>query len=216
MSGRRLYRGLTGLALTAMAACTDHLPTPPAFDAPSDGPRFVTTSTTKYQALKRTTVLKADVVVSGWVYPGRNNWQNFRLAASGTTVSFGPYAVDAPLYVTLVANKGKFVTYEFLPHGTIFKNNVRVTQDLKGTEGYDNASVMSSMLAGYMANGTSDLDATSGTVTFSEEFDVYYYDNTTDYKKTKPSTVRFYTRHFSGYSLASGRTATSDFVDPYQ
>lgn len=214
MTSQWLSRGLAGAALAAAVACADKMPTSPA--PASDGPRFAASGSTSYKALKRTTNLRNEVVVKGWVYPGRNNWQTFRLPNTGLTVSFGPYAVDTATYVTLVANKGKFATYEFLPHGTTFRNNVRVTQELKETEAYNNPAIMSTMLAGYMANGASDLDATTGSVTFSEEFDVYYYDNTTDYTKTKPSVVKFYTRHFSGYSLASGRSTTSAFVDPYQ
>lgn len=216
MSRPWLCRGFTGLALAAAAACSETMPTTPApIAGPGDSPSFASTNTvTKYPVLKRTTVLKNDLIVSGWIYPGRNNWQTLKIPGAGLTVSFAPNAVSAPVYVTLVANKGKFVTYEFLPHGTTF-SNVRVTQDLHGTDAYNNEAIMSTMFAGYMPNTSTDLDLASGTATFAEEFDVYYYDNTTDYTKTKPSTVRFYTKHFSGYTLASERRTTSTFVDPY-
>ena len=67
---------------------------------------------------------------------------------------------------------------------------------------------MSQLYAGYMPNGRDDIDYATGTATFTEIFDVHYYDNDTEFS-TSPSVAKFYTSHFSGYALASGAKPTT-------
>lgn len=198
--------------VVAFAACTDQLPVAPTGNggmsagAPSFAQTATTSTSSTYPVLVRDVPLPADIRVSGWIFPSKTAEQSLKIQEAGIKVSFLPGAVSVPLYVTLVAHGGKLISYEFLPHGTTFGSDVKIQQDLHGTNAYHNEAVMSTMVAGYLQNGTSDINYTDGTATFSETFPIYYWDGTTSYKKTTPSVAKFYTRHFSGYSLASGRT----------
>ena len=209
--------GAIGVVLTTLVACADQIPMAPdsAQLTTSNGERANATASiansSSYAALTRSVPLATDMTASAWIYPSRNAYQSVKIQDAGVKVSFPPGAVTSKIYVTIVAHKGSLVTYEFLPHGTTFYEPVKIQQDLHGTNAYQNEAVMSNLIAGYMENGLSDVDYSSGTVTFAETFPIYYWDETTDYKKTTPSVAKFYTYHFSGYALASGRT-----TDPLQ
>lgn len=215
----RAFRRFGAIAFAAsMAACADQLPVAPT-DAPvlsAGSPSYATaavgtqSTSNSYPVLTRNVPLAADEITSAWVYPSKTAYQSVKLDKAGLKVSFAPGAVTSPLYVTLIAHKGRYITYEFLPHGTQFKADVKIQQDLHGTNAYQNESVMSTLVGGYLANGTDDVDYTSGTATFSETFPIYYWDGTTTFKKTTPSVAKFYTRHFSGYSLASNFSGGTD------
>jgi hypothetical protein len=128
------------------------------------------------------------------------------LRKAGLKVHFYDGAVDTPQKVCIVAHPGALLTYSFYPHGLQFKNNIKVQQDLKGTTAWKNATIMSSMMGGYMPNGVeNDVDA-NGVGSFAQVFEVYYSDDSDTFTKTTPALVKFYTNHFSGYALASGRS----------
>jgi hypothetical protein len=203
--------------MVAVAACADQLPVAPtnAGVLQPGAPAFATATVASsqgstYPVLTRTVALPTELSTTAWIYPSKSAYQSVKIGDAGIKISFAPGAVSAPLRVTLIAHAGTLISYEFLPHGTTFGADVKIQQDLHGTNAYQNEAVMSSLVAGYLANGTSDINYTDGTATFSETFPIYYWDGTTSFKKTTPSVAKFYTRHFSGYSLASGFSGGTD------
>jgi hypothetical protein len=150
----------------------------------------------------------SEIRVSAWISPSRTSYQSIKIQEAGLKVSFPPNAVSSRVYVTLVAHPGQYIAYEFLPHGTRFNEPVKIQQDLHGTSAYQNADVMSTLLGGYMDDGIADLDQTDGTAQLAETFTIFYWDDTDVFKKTTPSVAKFYTSHFSGYVLASGRASS--------
>ena len=82
---------------------------------------------------------------------------------------------------------------------------IKVQQDLHNTSAWKNPTIMSGMLGGYLANGVErDVDS-HGVGSFAQVFNIYFSDETGTFSKTTPALVKFYTNHFSGYALASGR-----------
>lgn len=127
------------------------------------------------------------------------------LKKSGLKVSFYDGAVSAKTTVCLTAHPGDLLTYSFYPHGLKFNKDIKVQQDLHGTTAWKNPEVMAGMMGGYMPNDVwEDVDA-DGVGSFAQVFSVYYADDTGTLGKSPPTVVRFYTNHFSGYALASGR-----------
>lgn len=128
------------------------------------------------------------------------------LKKAGLKVHFSSGAVTTPTRVCLVAHPGALLTYSFYPHGLRFNNEIKVQQDLHNTTAWKNPTVMSGMLGGYLANGVErDVDS-KGVGSFAQVFNIYFSDETGTFTKTTPSLVKFYTNHFSGYALASGRS----------
>jgi hypothetical protein len=197
--------------LHTLAGCSDRIPVAPLTPLSDAGATATSGWSEDETLLVRTKPLVADEQISAWVYPSSNKYQSVKLRDAGLKVSFPPGSVSAPLYVTLIAHKGPYVTYEFLPHGTTFAVPVKVQQELKGTTAYHNDVVMSALRAGYLANGLADVDYETGTATFSETFTIYYFDDTDTFTKTTPSVAKFYTSHFSGYAMASGRSGGSGY-----
>jgi hypothetical protein len=119
---------------------------------------------------------------------------------AGLTVTFSRWAVPAATSITVTADAGKAVSYEFGPHGTKFNAPVTITQDMSLTTLADRPASASSIKGGYTANGLSDivdgllaqvaelLDA-STTVVQGSDGSVHL------------GTSSFIIKHFSGYIL---------------
>lgn len=197
-------------AVFALAACRDVSPVAPggAADVPVAASLDLESNEKGYPVVTRTVPLAREIRVSAVVWPSKNRYFSVKIKEAGLNVSFPPGAVTQPLLVTLVAHPGKYVAYEFFPHGTTFNVPVKIQQDLHGTSAYQNAQVMSDLLGGYMDDGMADLDQETGLAELAETFTIYYWDDSDVFKKTTPSVAKFYTSHFSGYVLASGRTRT--------
>ena len=208
----KYFGRLAAVAATlTLAACRDVSPVAPTgADVPVaaslDEAADLGVVKNEYPVVTRTTPLARYYWTQEWVYPSRNKYQSVKIREAGLSVSFPPGAVDEPLLVTLVAHPGKYIVYDFYPHGTKFNVPVKIQQDLHGTSAYMNAAVMSDLLGGYMDDGIADLDQVTGLADLTETFTIYYWDDTDVFKKTTPSLAKFYTNHFSGYVLASGRT----------
>jgi hypothetical protein len=210
----RLIRLSCGaLTLIAAAACGDASLAP---DRTMSAPRAMNSSEytpppmqptegmPRYNLLQRTSALDRYYWNGAWIYPDANSYQTIKIQQAGIKVSFPPNSVTAPVYVTIVAHPGKNVSYEFFPHGTTFNEPIKIQQDLHGTTAYHNATIMSNLVAGYLVNGWYDIDFATGSAPIAELFPVVFFDETEDFKKTTPAVVKFYTKHFSGYTLASG------------
>lgn len=224
MSFRPLARlAAVVLAIAGIAACGDN-PAPLA-PRPSSGPALeIVNPPVKKPVVKRLTPLATWEYTSVWLYPstasstkgkGKRTITSstpvtVKLRLSNLTVEFPVGAVNAPVQVWVVAYPGDEVAYEFYPHGLHFNAPIKIQQDLHGTEAYMNEPIMSDMQGGYMPNGMADIDSLTGEATFTEIFPVVYAQGDTVYEKLTPSIAKFYTTHFSGYALASGRRVITD------
>ena len=211
---------LTTLALIAavgsIAACAD-APTaaPPAPEAPRDlfgipilEPVTETLTGTLEQTttavglplvsttLKRTTVLEKEVVASATIgyYGG-----TIALPGTGLRVEIprGAISGDA-VRITARAIPGRYVAYEFQPHGLRFAQPVRLSQELAGTQWLQTNPLL--MKAVYFKDG-SQLDALTGLVRVDEVLPA-----TVDVLRGR---VSFQVGHFSGYAVSTGRQAAS-------
>jgi hypothetical protein len=217
MSFRPLARlAAVSLSIAGILACGDN----PAPLGPSSGPKLeVVNPPVKAPVVKRLAPLADYEWTSVWLYPkvapktkgkGKQTVTSttdvtVKLRLSGLVVEFPAGAVNDPVQVWVVAYPGDEVAYEFYPHGLKFNMPIKIQQDLHGTGAYMNETIMSDMQGGYMPNGMADIDSTTGEATFTEIFPVVYAQGDTVYEKLTPSIAKFYTTHFSGYALASGR-----------
>ena len=194
-------------AILTLAACRDVSPVAPtgAAKGPVVASLDLDQAANTYPVLRRIEPLRAEVQASAWISPSKKI-QTIKLSGTGLKVEFPANAVSKPLYVTLIAHPGQYVSYEFLPHGTTFNAPVKIQQDLHNTSAYHDAAVMSDLIGGYLDDGLADLDPVTGLATVAEVFPVFYFDDTDVFTKTTPAVAKFYTTHFSGYVLASGRT----------
>jgi hypothetical protein len=132
-----------------------------------------------------------------------NNGGVLQIREAGLQVRFPKGAVTVPTRVWVKAYGGNKVVYEFGPHGTQFLAPITVQQDLRETKAWGDDRLQHELFGGYTPNTATDISADGTTVDVAETFGV---DLVPDNKKSARY-ARFYTTHFSGYVLASGRTA---------
>lgn len=130
-----------------------------------------------------------------------------RIPEAGFSITFPPNSVRLPTPITVVALPGTSVAYLFQPHGLVFSNPPVITQDLRGTEAFDDPSLLAELEGAYFPDA-SMLDGLTAIV-----------------RETRPTTVdrtgwrmRFDVQHFSGYTASTRRggyiNASGNFV-PY-
>ncbi len=119
---------------------------------------------------------------------------------AGLTITFARGALLASTPITVTADAGKAVSYEFGPHGTQFHAPVTIAQDMSLTTLADCPGSASSIQGGYTPNGLGDiingllahvaelLKATTTIVVGSDG-------------KQHLGTSSFIVKHFSGYIL---------------
>lgn len=147
-------------------------------------------------AVQRSSTLSSDVVVSQTI---DSRGGSISIPKAGMRITFSPGAVSAPTTVTVTANAGQYIAYSFEPHGIQFAAPVVISQDMSNI----NTSNYGSLMGGYMANGITDLDPSTGTVNVTEQYPVvssYGWLN----GRFVPITS-FTIKHFSGYILTGGR-----------
>jgi hypothetical protein len=157
--------------------------------------------------VRRTKPLDFNETACGTISPeGRpGSSTSISLKNAGLKVTFPTGAVSSPTYVCLTAHAGVLLTYSFYPHGLHFNTDVTVQQTLKGTTAFHNSTLASDLIGGYLANEVAtDVDA-NGVGAFAQVFNVVGADEAGAATNVTPSTAKFYTNHFSGYALASGR-----------
>lgn len=141
--------------------------------------------------VQRTTPLAEDVSWSFVAQPGGSLSQH---AASGLTIVVPSGAVSAPTTISVTALAGGAVAYKFEPHGLVFRRNVYLTQNLRGTSA---GLLRLPVLTGaYFATDRLELNE-SGLAIVTELLAALSNPFT--------KTVTFPIRHFSGYIVASGR-----------
>ncbi len=121
---------------------------------------------------------------------------------AGLRITFAPGALRRTTRITVTADSGRAVSYEFGPHGTQFYAPVTIQQDMSVTTLADRPDAAPGIRGGYTANGLADiingllarvaeiLDATTTIVTGRDG-------------RAHLGTTSFVVKHFSGYILIS-------------
>jgi hypothetical protein len=115
-----------------------------------------------------------------------------RLPQAGVTLIVPPGAVSAPTQFSITHVGGRFMAYNFEPHGAKFNVPLVLIQDLRGS----NHKAGASLIGAYFAN-ESQLDQARGTAVANELL------NVTLNNSLNQATMLI--SHFSGYMWASGR-----------
>lgn len=148
-------------------------------------------------AVHRSSTLSHDVVVQQTV---DSRGGSIALPEPGMRITFAPGALSAPTTITVTAHAGDYLAYSFEPHGIQFAAPVVITQDLSDADG----GSFRSLMGGYMPDGITDLDQSTGNVNISEQ-----YPTVTTYGRGVDGRYGYMTsytiRHFSGYILTGGR-----------
>lgn len=157
------------------------------------------TSAARAKILKRSTRLRDDVVATFTLTPAGGS---FTIEDAGLLVHFPPDAVSSDLIITATAHRGDRVVYSFEPHGTVFNEPIMIAQLMSHTVERRRGPNGPDVRGGYLARSLGDVDAT-GFGAFAETFDTHYAG------RGKDPYIVFFTEHFSGYALASGRKSVS-------
>lgn len=203
---------VAGLALTAVAvACApDKMTAPPPAQTSGSllglvggllGGVVNTVTSLLLPAVHRGTSLPTDVAVTKTIGAAGGT---ISIPQAGMTITFAPGAVSAPTTITATANAGGYFAYTFQPHGITFNAPVVITQDMSDASTTGLLGGLLSVQGGYMADGISDLNQTSGTVTVSEQLPAATAWVPGANGSLIPVTS-YSIHHFSGYILTGGR-----------
>ena len=199
MNHSRLYRhAAVSAALLLTASCADG---PTAATAPLDGARAGEAAAhgkhvASGDVVKRTKKLHSDLSASATITPAGGV---LVIEEAGLLLYFPPGAVSQTTTVSATALKGKYVVYDFQPHGATFNTEIYVAQSVAGTElGKQHAQQQPEDVWGaYLSRGVEDIRG-DGTANFVEIFTAFYTGKGDD------QFVVFTTSHFSQYAMASG------------
>jgi hypothetical protein len=158
-----------------------------------------TVSSLLYPVVQRKVALPAPITVTRTIgyYGG-----SISIPAAGMSITFARGAVRSNTQITVTADAGRAISYEFGPHGTTFYAPVTIRQDMSMTTLADNVGAASSIHGGYTADGL--LDIVNGLLAKVAEIL-----NATTTIITGPDgqqhlgTSSFVVKHFSGYILIS-------------
>jgi len=191
------------LALGAAYACHSDSTLAPSASSGSrmsagtaqSGRRDVDPATVTVVALRRNFNLPIDVSASAVIGP---HGGEIDLWASGARIVFPAGALSAPTRITMTANAGWNVAYEFSPHGIVFNVPVTVQQDLNWTSFASGNDGM--VRAGYYPDSLSAaLVGPSLSIARVSELRRADLD-----RPLNPNIATFDIFHFSGYILSSG------------
>jgi hypothetical protein len=179
------------LMAAALAACDSTLPSGEIRTSP--GPQLdVYDPAIEVSVLQRTTALSRNYTASAVI---TRSGGTITIPEAGFSIAFPSNAVKGqPTLITVTALAGSNVAYTFEPHGISFHNAPMITQDLRGTEVFQNTSLRDQLEGAYFPE-LSDLG-----------------NGTARIKETRPTVVdvngwkmKFNVQHFSGYLAAAGR-----------
>lgn len=198
-------RVLALLAAAALAACES---TQPSGEIRTGvGPQLdVYDPPVEVQVLRRATALPRSYTASAVIARGGGS---ISIPEAGFSIAFPSNAIKGqPTLVTVTALAGAGVAYTFEPHGIVFHNAPVVTQDLRGTEVFQDPGLRAGLEGAYFPE-VSDLGS-GGTARVRE---------------TRPTVVdvngwkmKFSVQHFSGYLASTRRTgyiSSSGNLIPY-
>ena len=145
------------------------------------------------EVLQRTTPLEREYTASAVI--GRDGG-TISIPQAGFSISFPTNAVRGqPALVSVTAVAGENVAYLFEPHGLVFQNAPVITQDLRGTQVFQNPAMRATLEGGYFPDAT------------------YLAGRTARIRETRPTVVdvngwkmKFHVQHFSGYLASSRRS----------
>jgi hypothetical protein len=179
------------LMAAALAACDSTLPSGEIRTSP--GPQLdIYDPAIEVEVLQRTTPLDRSYTASAVI---SRSGGTIAIPEAGVSITFPSNAVKGqPTLITVTALAGSNVAYEFQPHGLNFHNAPMITQDLRGTEVFQNPSLRSVLEGAYYPDSS------------------YLGNGTAKIKETRPTVVdvngwkmKFNVQHFSGYLAAAGR-----------
>jgi hypothetical protein len=186
-------------AITAIAisGCAADATSPVAPAAPAAAPSRsllgILGRPTTVTPLLRTTPLAADVSASTVVGALGGN---ISIPSAGLNLVIPPLAIAPGTRITVTAKAGSNVAYEFQPHGVRFGVPLIATQSLRGTQAQSGGLINPlSLFAGYFPDA-------SNQTSISEILNL----NVNVLNQTSIFTIW----HFSGYIIATGRSAQPD------
>lgn len=187
---------VAGASLLVAACGTDQMATGPELSRRNNDVTVGSTAKLLKRKAERTTTETASLTITA------KRGGTLSLPGSGLTVTVPSGAIaSGELTITVTAETGKGVSYDFQPHGTQFLKPLVFSQSLSGTE---LSSSSNPKLWGAYTAGT--VDKAKGTAKADEVFSVTF---STD-RKTGVTSASFNIWHFSGYVVATGR----EEVDP--
>ncbi|MDQ6611315.1 MAG: hypothetical protein M3Y64_02690 [Gemmatimonadota bacterium] len=133
-----------------------------------------------------------------------NRGGTIELKSLGLKITIPSGAITgAPIAITVKALAGSMVAYEFEPHGTVFAKPLKFEQSLDNTTWED--IKFKGVLSGGYFQDAGQLNVMGGTALLNETYPV----------TVSSKNVSFDIWHFSGYMVATGRTAepTSVSID---
>ena len=158
-----------------------------------------TVSSLLYPVVQRQTPLAKPITVTQTIGTAGGS---ISIPAAGFTIKFARGAVLQSTRITVTADSGKAISYEFGPHGMQFYAPVTITQDMSLTTLVNDPSAASGIQGGYTANGL--LDIVNGLLAHVAEL----LKATTTIVigsdgQAHLGTSSFIIKHFSGYILIS-------------
>ena len=116
----------------------------------------VTTTLSKllFPVVQRQTALASSISVTKVI---SSSGGTISLPEAGMSITFARGALASSTAITVTADAGKAVSYEFAPHGIKFNAPVTVSQDMSGTTLVNNVRAAATISGGYTANGLSDI-----------------------------------------------------------
>ena len=179
------------IAAAALAAAAESPPPAPAPAGPTGPPQ---------PAITRKQPLKKSVTTTQVIGPKGGK---IKIGQVGLTVVFSKGALLQNTKITITADAGSLISYEFGPHGTQFSAPVAIEQDMQQTTAGGNTAQASNLYGGYMPDGTSDIARDSASV--SEMHKAQTSVGTDDSGKPQLKQSVFVVWHFSGYILIGAR-----------
>jgi hypothetical protein len=172
----------------AMASAAESPPPPPpATPAPVGAPQ---------PAVMRLHPLKKSITVKQVVGPRGGQ---IKIPQAGLTVVFSKGALTESTTITVTAESGSLVRYEFGPHGTQFQAPVAIEQDMSQTTIYGNVKLAATLSGGYLPDGVADLKGDSARV--SEKHPTQTSTGSDGHGNQQMKQSVFVVWHFSGYIL---------------
>jgi predicted small secreted protein len=180
------------LLAAALAACDT---TQPAGEIRTGGPLLdIYDPPIVVDVLQRTTPLSRDYTASAVI---TRSGGTISIPEAGFSITFPSNSLrGTPTLITVTAMAGGDVAYRFEPHGLVFHNAPMITQDLRGTQVFQNPELRSALEGAYFPDDT-----------------YLGGDGTAKIKETRPTVVdvngwkmKFNVQHFSGYLAAAGRS----------
>lgn len=181
-------------SLTAAALATaSESPPPPADSVIAPGP--------PQPAIMRSDPLKKAVTVNRVI--GAKGGE-IKIPQVGLTVIISPGAVLQNTEITVTADAGSLISYEFGPHGTQFLAPVAIEQDMQQTTIGAKTDQATKLYGGYMPHGTSDIAGDSARVSEIHQAQTSVGPDSLGRPSLKQSV--FIVWHFSGYILIGARS----------